>query len=132
MRLLDVDTMKLYTFCGDAIPKDAILSHRWLSDDEEVTFQQIQTPITCRSQEGFRKIELLCKQAKLDNCRYAWIDTCCIDKTNNSELSEAINSMFAYLTDVNLESGNTYLRSKWWARAWYVMLMNKSILPIIN
>ncbi len=27
---------------------------------------------------------------------YFWIDTCCIDKRNSAELSEAINSMFKW------------------------------------
>jgi hypothetical protein len=45
--------------------------------------------------------------------RYAWVDTCCIDKSSSAELSEAINSMyqwyqrsdrcFVYLSD--LEEG---------------------------
>jgi hypothetical protein len=49
--------------------------------------------------------------AVLDGWNYAWIDTCCIDKTSSAELSEAINSMFewynesrvcyAYLSDVH-------------------------------
>jgi Heterokaryon incompatibility protein (HET) len=28
--------------------------------------------------------------------KHFWIDTCCIDKSNNTELSEAINSMFKW------------------------------------
>lgn len=28
--------------------------------------------------------------------KYIWIDTCCIDKTSSAELSEAINSMYAW------------------------------------
>ena len=42
--------------------------------------------------------------------KYAWVDTCCFDKSSSAELSEAINSMFrwyqraeicyAYLSDL--------------------------------
>jgi hypothetical protein len=32
--------------------------------------------------------------AKRDGLQYFWVDTCCIDKSNNVELQEAINSMF--------------------------------------
>ncbi|KAH7370310.1 hypothetical protein BKA65DRAFT_417761, partial [Rhexocercosporidium sp. MPI-PUGE-AT-0058] len=29
-----------------------------------------------------------------DGLRYFWVDTCCIDKSNNTELAETINSKF--------------------------------------
>lgn len=32
----------------------------------------------------------------MDGLRYAWIDTCCIDKSSSAELSEAINSMYQW------------------------------------
>jgi hypothetical protein len=60
---------------------------------------------------GFRKIQNCCTQAIKGRYEYVWIDTCCIDKKNNAEISEAINSMYrwyeeagicyAYLHDVN-------------------------------
>ena len=57
----------------------------------------------------------MCKVTKeIHELRYAWIDTCCIDKKSSSELSEAINSIFdwyrkaelclAYLDDVTLSN----------------------------
>ncbi|KAH7081401.1 heterokaryon incompatibility protein-domain-containing protein [Paraphoma chrysanthemicola] len=127
MRLLDVRTLKLHTFYGDAVPQYTILSHTWLQDVDEVTFQQIQTPQSCEDMKGFRKIKLLCEQTQKDGFGYAWIDTCCIDKSNHSELSEAINSMFAwyqhsslcyaYLADID-EKTDDFLDSRWWSRAW--------------
>jgi hypothetical protein len=127
MRLLDVHTLKLRTFYGDAVPGYAILSHNWLQDHEEVTFQQIQNPEACNDMRGFQKVTLLCAQAIMDGYKYAWIDTCCIDKSNSSELSEAINSMFAwyeqsevcyaYLADIDLENDGL-MSSRWWSRAW--------------
>ncbi|KAI1379115.1 HET-domain-containing protein [Hypoxylon crocopeplum] len=60
---------------------------------------------------GYKKIVLTCKQAERDGLGWAWVDTCCIDKTSSAELSEAINSMYqwyeqssicyAYLSDVD-------------------------------
>ena len=43
MRLLNVHSTKLETFYNEQIPNFAILSHTWLSDDQEVTFARDQT-----------------------------------------------------------------------------------------
>jgi hypothetical protein len=43
--------------------------------------------------EEYHKIRFCAQQAKRDGLDYFWVDTCCIDKTNNTELSEAINSV---------------------------------------
>jgi hypothetical protein len=61
--------------------------------------------------------------------KYAWVDTCCIDKKSSAELQEAINSMFrwyksaavcyAYLSDIRSISDAHHLcRSKWFTRGW--------------
>ena len=64
---------------------------------------------------------------------WAWVDTCCIDKSSSSELSENINSMYkwyrdsyvcyAYLVDVPdtdvLEAPRSAFReSRWFRRGW--------------
>lgn len=108
MRLINVDTYKVEFFLG-RIPAYAILSHCW-KDGEEVSLLDMQQLDQARLKGGFKKIEECCRQAKLDGFSYAWVDTCCIDKTSSAELSEAINSMFtwysasevcyAYLQDV--------------------------------
>lgn len=62
--------------------------------------------------------------------RYAWVDTCCIDKSSSAELTEAINSMYrwyqrsaicyAYLSDLSpSDSLNIALPScRWFTRGW--------------
>jgi hypothetical protein len=128
MRLLNVHDYGLHTFYGDEVPRYAILSHTWLNDNEEVTFAQLKSDLRWRDTLGARKIIYLCQQAADDGYSYAWIDTCCIDKTNNAELSEAINSMFqwyqkaevcyVYLMDIHNNQGDDFLSSRWWSRAW--------------
>jgi hypothetical protein len=44
--------------------------------------------------KAFAKIKHCCNQAREDGYGYVWIDSCCIDKTSSSELSEAINSEY--------------------------------------
>lgn len=129
MRLLDARTLELQTFYGDEIPSYAILSHTWLRDEDEVTHAQIQDLENCRHMLGYQKIEYTCQQALIDGLYHVWIDTCCIDKMNSTELSEATSSMFqwysescvcyVYLMDVvSEEMIEGFVCSRWWTRAW--------------
>ncbi len=68
MRLINVKTMELQEFFGDAIPKYAILSHRW--EAEEVTFQDFQG-VKGEHMEGWKKIRGCCEQARKDDLEYA-------------------------------------------------------------
>ncbi|KAH8889435.1 HET-domain-containing protein [Thozetella sp. PMI_491] len=120
------------------IPFYAILSHTWGTGSEEVTFQDI-TNGTGKHKAGYDKLRFCAEQARRDGLIYFWIDTCCIDKTNSAELSEAINSMFrwyrealrcyVYLPDVSADGygyGQASSRpwepafrvSRWFTRGW--------------
>ncbi|KAK3710220.1 hypothetical protein LTR37_010441 [Vermiconidia calcicola] len=125
MHLLNARTRKLEYFIGSpeptyhalsrtgsigSLPDYAILSHTWRK--EEVSMQDVNNDPKVDSKEGYRKILFTCEQALADGIDYAWVDTCCIDKTSSAELSEAINSMFrwykqavvcyAYLSDISI------------------------------
>ncbi|KAI1127088.1 heterokaryon incompatibility protein-domain-containing protein [Nemania abortiva] len=89
MRLIDTRSLEFEEFFGVTIPRYAILSHTW--GEEEVTFQDWSN----RNKAGY-KIHAACARARADRLDYLWVDTICIDKTNSTELSEAINSMFAW------------------------------------
>ncbi|KAK8910925.1 hypothetical protein QC760_001850 [Botrytis cinerea] len=142
MRLLETNDTGEFSLTRDFvvdIPRYAILSHTWGNDTEEVTFKDIKDG-TGKVKAGYKKIQFCGEQAERDGIPYFWVDTCCIDKTNNSELTEAINSMFrwysnaekcyAYLSDVssstidNNDSSNqppwesAFRRSKWFTRGW--------------
>jgi hypothetical protein len=129
MRLLNTSTLQVEEFFGSYIPGYAILSHRW--EMEEVTLRDLRKG-QARGMAGYSKVANCCKQAATDGWKWAWIDSCCIDKTSSSELSETINSMFkwysdakvcyVYLSDVSSTSLN-YARvglrdSKWFTRGW--------------
>jgi WD40 repeat protein len=75
------------------IPPYAILSHTW--EDQEVTFDDFKS-LYAKEKAGLRKIDFCARQASRDSLRYIWVDTCCIDKSNHTELSAAINSMFRW------------------------------------
>lgn len=94
MWLIDTTTLKLKSFSDDE-RSYAILSHTWGPDGDEVTFQEMQEPMSkaTRSKAGFEKIQKTCEIARKQyRLKYAWVDTCCIDKSSSAELSEAINS----------------------------------------
>ncbi|KAL7931732.1 hypothetical protein V8C35DRAFT_329386 [Trichoderma chlorosporum] len=135
MRLINTKTFKLEEFSEGSIPPYAILSHTWGNDAEELTFREVENGIGIISKPGVGSTKLrgCCRQAVEDGLRYAWIDTCCIDKTNLVELSEAINSMFrwynrasfcyAYLSDVPDDDdppkpGSKFRASRWFQRGW--------------
>ncbi|EMT73151.1 Vegetative incompatibility protein HET-E-1 [Fusarium odoratissimum] len=92
MRLLNVSTLQLKEFIGQ-VPPYAILSHTWT--EEEVLYSDIGTP-TSSSKQGYPKLVGCCRKAAQDGFEWAWIDTCCIDKSSSAELSEAINSMYKW------------------------------------
>lgn len=132
MRLINSITLQLEEFGDDQTPEYVILSHMW--GDEEVSFKDMQGPIVKQS-KGLAKIKSCCAQAARDGFKYAWIDTCCIDKSSSAELSEAINSMYdwyknaqicyAYLEDATLEADGPDLQyletlksSRWFTRGW--------------
>lgn len=153
MRLLSTSTFELESFFDEErIPRYAILSHRW--EGEEITLQELQQkdviillrstkmqvvngePLCCfqNIKKGLLKIIGCALQAEKDGIGHIWCDTGCIDKTNSTELSEAINSMFhwykdqlcyAYLGDVphaghhiSTEGGSAFAESLWFTRGW--------------
>ncbi|KAF4807495.1 Vegetative incompatibility protein HET-E-1 [Colletotrichum siamense] len=112
---------------GASIEPYVILSHTW--EDEEVTFQDWDKPRIRNEMKGFQKIRQTCELGAADGYRYAWVDTCCIDKTNSTELSEAINSMYkwyedaavcyVYLSDLRDGAGDEALKEqRWFKRGW--------------
>lgn len=142
MRLIDSKTLCMSNFSNSEIPKYAILSHRWTSD--EVGFNKFRKAFrqdfghnASRYQEGFVKIQRCCDEALAHGFKWVWIDTCCINKDSSSELTEAINSMydwykradicFVYLSDVAWEtdtpdmqyaSMSQFRQSSWFTRGW--------------
>ncbi|KAF2022867.1 HET-domain-containing protein [Setomelanomma holmii] len=128
MRLLKYEEggdLTITLFDNKAIPPYAILSHTWGADTEEVTFVDLVKGCG-QAKRGYQKIRFCGEQARKDGLQYFWIDTCCIDKTNKAELSQAINSMFrwyrnsarcyVYLSDVSSPSTDTSL--EWFTRGW--------------
>jgi len=130
MRLINTETLKLEQFLETPQPY-ATLSHTWGAD--EVTFEDFMNTSLRERKAGYKKVALTCAQARKEGLKYAWVDTCCIDKSNHSELVEAITSMFrwyqksaicyAYLTDVpeddNLKAkGSKFSKSRWFTRGW--------------
>lgn len=116
-----------------------ILSHRWTGN--EVTYEEmrkltkVDSRDEIRSRAGYQKILRSCEQAKRDDFKLLWVDTCCIDLLNGPETSDAINSMFqwyqkskrcyAYLHDISVfpaRRDETFARfngwPEWFSRGW--------------
>ncbi|KAK1766345.1 heterokaryon incompatibility protein-domain-containing protein [Phialemonium atrogriseum] len=142
MWLINVRNMALKEVVNPEEYRYAILSHRWLRDmNDEVSFQDMADLQAARRKPGFSKIQMTCRKADEKGLDYAWVDTCCIDKTSSASLQEAVNSMFrwykvssycfAYLHDVETETSgseeaedrtpgavNDVSESEWFTRGW--------------
>lgn len=81
-------------------PPYAILSHMW--NKYEVTLQDFNHFESRERLGAFSKIRATCQLAQKQGLGYAWIDSCCIDKTSSSELGEAINAMFRWNRDAEI------------------------------
>ena len=146
----------LHTHTGSFTWKDdpravkyAILSHVWSRDpDREDSYQdvlRVQSQVRTE-REHFPslsedavlsrlspKVRNACVKARRDGLELVWVDSCCIDKSSSAELSEAINSMYAwyeaaticyaFLSDVSAdedprEKESSFRKSEWFARGW--------------
>lgn len=86
----------LTEYLHKSFPPYAILSHTW--GRGEVTFKDIQEG-TAKTKTGYDKICFCGKTAAGRGLKYFWVDTCCIDKSNSTELQEVINSMYRWYRD---------------------------------
>lgn len=161
MRLINTTTLKLKEFPDADRRRYAILSHRWA--ENEVSYQDwmyvtkqfpprwgweyLKKEVDrIKASSGYKKVEKACMLARQDDWEWIWADTCCIDKTNLAELSEAINSMYrwyensatcyAYLQDVesftdgrhnSKQVDESFRRSEWFKRGW---TLQELIAPI--
>ena len=128
----------ILTEFDEHIPAYAILSHTWNRDNSrEVLLQDVESG-RARDKLGYRKLEFIAERAKADGLIYFWLDNVCINKSNDPETSESINSMFhwyrkasrcyVYLEDVEATIDNrtgvvlydeAHLRtSRWFTRGW--------------
>lgn len=137
MHLIQTRSLEIEAFPFQPPSHYAILSHTW--SDPEFTYRDYQRylrpprlagDIPIAKRNALQKVESACRQAREDGFDLLWVDSYCIDKSNHSELSEAINSMYqwyeradvcyAYLQDMreddDLESGLS--KSRWVMRGW--------------
>ncbi|KAG2363059.1 hypothetical protein BDR07DRAFT_1332384 [Suillus spraguei] len=106
-----------------------LLSHKW--EETEPLLHNIQDKVVYELDAvgSSVKLQSFCKIARDAGYYWAWMDTCCIDKNNNTEVEETIDSMFiwyrhsaltiVYLCDVPPSSGSGALaNSVWNKRGW--------------
>ncbi|KAG2356066.1 hypothetical protein BDR07DRAFT_1492391 [Suillus spraguei] len=106
-----------------------LLSHRW--EETEALLHDIKDKVVYELDGvgGIAKLQSFCKVARDAGYKWAWMDTCCIDKRSNTEVQELVNSMFdwychtaltiVYLCDVSPSSQPGALtRSVWNERGW--------------
>ena len=114
MRLLNTRTGEFHWIERPAETRYSILSHVWAKSPDDPPEQSYQDVLAIQAQVKSEraqnpnlpedevlsrlspKIRMCCARAREDGIDFAWVDACCIDKTSSAELTEAINSMYAW------------------------------------
>ena len=107
----------------------ATFSHKW--EDNEPLFEKVIRIVVYDLDESLThdKLQMFCKIVRDSGFRWAWSDTCCINKADHFVLQEALVSMFKWyegsaLTIVLLRGVRSpskrgdLVRSIWNTRAW--------------
>lgn len=106
-----------------------MLSHRWEAKELELADVLDKSIYELDASPAVTKLQQFCHLAHKAEFRWAWSDTCCIDKDRDVEFAKSINSMFhwyrcsaatvVYLTGVppQLIPG-ALTRSIWMTRGW--------------
>lgn len=115
------------------LPPYAILSHTW--GDDEAVWEDFKKG-TAAAKPSFSKVTNSCLQTIQDGLEWVWIDSCCIDKSSSAELSEAINSMYAWYQGAQIcyahlegvsatvdvtkddDKDGEFARCRWFTRGW--------------
>ncbi|GIZ47178.1 hypothetical protein CKM354_001027700 [Cercospora kikuchii] len=118
--------LQLIEAWDERIPPYAILSHTWSTTaSDEVLYRDILEG-TSSQKPAYDKVVGAMNLAHIEGYEYIWIDTLCIEKSSSADLSEAINSMYAYygqagicyvyLSDVT--AAESLADARWWTRGW--------------
>lgn len=109
MRLLSTKSYQLFEphELPVPFPHYAILSHTWISPEDEITYQdfkrrKVDIESGIFKYKGWSKLRKYFDRTARDGWEWAWMDTCCIDKTNPADTQEAINAMFRWYQDAGV------------------------------
>lgn len=155
MRVLDTSSLKFVEFDEFPDKEYAILSHTWLRQvledglwiQSELEYKDMKGYSASQlenfrnegwkgsrlKKNGWEKIVGFCNLARHEMYEYAWMDTCCIDKSNPQETRRSIHGMwdfythaavcYAYIQEVNMrdkqeKSDSAFDSAKWFSRGW--------------
>ena len=79
-----------------------MLSHKW--EDGEPLFRNVELVTVYKLEVSLThmKLQSFCSLVRSLGFRWAWSDTCCIDKDNNVVLQESLVAMFSWYRDSSL------------------------------
>ncbi|TGO49577.1 hypothetical protein BCON_0206g00120 [Botryotinia convoluta] len=84
-------------------------------ENDEVTFQEWAfSRRNAEKKAGYAKIEATCKSASENGLMFAWVDTCCIDKSSSAEL----RGLEEVRTQPGEELRESLSKSRWFTRGW--------------
>ncbi|KAJ5822355.1 Heterokaryon incompatibility [Penicillium robsamsonii] len=169
MRVLDTRSLKFVDFAEFPDKEYAILSHTWLRQaledglwtHSELEYKDMKGYSASQlenfknrgwegsrlKKKGWEKIVGFCNLARRKKYQYAWMDTCCIDKSNPQETKRSIHGMwefythaavcYAYIQEVDMSnekrrSDEAFNSAKWFNRGWTLqeLLAPKKLLYV--
>ncbi|THU77446.1 HET-domain-containing protein [Dendrothele bispora CBS 962.96] len=140
-RMINTSSLQFKDFeDGAFIPHYAILSHTWGAGEigyqstalvffeREIMYKQRQGT---KTKPAYHKIVEACMQAYSDGLEYLWIDTCCINQEDQTDVHRNVKNMYsyyrnsricyAYLADKHNRQGvaeSGFGQSRWFTRGW--------------
>lgn len=105
----------------------AILSDVW--GNPEPAYGDIPDPAFPEGRPGHRNVAKFCEIAREHDMEYAWVDSCCIDRSSDAELNRSIRSMYRWYANSSIciahLADTTFLedlsRDTWFRRGWTLM-----------
>ncbi|KAK1671079.1 hypothetical protein BDP55DRAFT_754142 [Colletotrichum godetiae] len=110
--------------CGSSTEWHTLIRHPLPHmSNQEVEFHHMWNLNSAKTKTGWNKVRMTCKVAR-SRFKYAWVDTCCNDKSSSAELTEAqpAEKCYVYLADLSPIPeglrGTKLPKCRWCYRGW--------------
>ena len=120
------DTKKIHNFIRKRLGY-AVLSDHW--GEPVPAYGDIPRPALIENRPGYYDVAKFCNIAHTHNMEYAWVDSCCIDRSSDAELNQSIRSMYRWYGNSSIcivHLADSFFveelsQDSWFRRGWTLM-----------